>query len=108
MVPALLALCQVAHASGGTSSFFPLRFERNVGQTESVATFVARAPNYSVFLAPNGATLRAGNSSVRMIFIGANPFAESVALDPLDARVHYMVGSAEEWRTDLPSYGRLE
>ena len=108
VVPALLALCQVAHASGGTSSFFPLRFERNVGQTESVATFVARAPNYSVFLAPNGATLRAGNSSVRMIFIGANPFAESVALDPLDARVHYMVGSAEEWRTDLPSYGRLE
>jgi hypothetical protein len=43
-----------------------------------------------------------------MIFIGANPSAESVALDPLDARVHYMVGSAEEWRTDLPSYGRLE
>ena len=43
-----------------------------------------------------------------MTFIGANPSAESVALDPLDARVHYMVGSAEEWRTDLPSYGRLE
>ena len=107
VVPALLAICVCAQGSEGISKAFPLRFEPNVGQTAPAVTFVARGPDYTLFLTPGGATLKTATSAVKMSFIGANPRAKVVALDPMEVRSHYLIGGAETWHTDVPGFARV-
>ncbi|MGA2771780.1 MAG: SBBP repeat-containing protein [Bryobacteraceae bacterium] len=106
--PVLLALCLSTQAADGTSSAFPLRFEPNAGQTAAAVTLLSRGPNYTLFLMPGAATLRAGGSIVKMKLIGANPDAEAVLLEPLESRVHYLIGEPHTWQTDVPTYARVE
>src|SRR5947207_14139972 len=101
-------LCLGAGASYRPSCPFPLYFEPNVGQTASVVKFAAHAQNYTVFLTPGGATLRAGTSVLKLSFVGANLDAQAEGLDPVDSRVHYLTGIAGQWHTDVPIYRRLE
>lgn len=84
------------------------RFEPNVGQTGSEVAFVARGPNQTLFLTSGGATLRHESAVLKMYFAGANPAAEVVGLDPLESRVHYLIGVPEEWHTDVPTYARVQ
>ena len=108
VVPILLAICLSAHASERAPIRFPLWFEPNVGQTVPQVPYVAHGSNFTLFLAPGGATLRTGDCVVRMSFVGSNPLAEAIALDPLDVRAHYLIGDAGTWHTNVPAYGRLE
>jgi len=103
LAPALLAFCLTAQASGGRSTAFPLGFEPNVGQTASAVTFVARGQNYTQFLTPGEATLPTGTSALKMRFIGADPDAQWVQLDPMESRAHYLIGDAANWHTPGPS-----
>ena len=106
--PVLLALCLAAPAADGTPGASPLRFEPNAGQTGAAVAFQSRGPNYTLFLMPGAATLRAGRSIVRMSLIGANPNAGAVLLEPLESRVHYLIGEPHTWETDVPTYARVE
>src|SRR5664279_5694799 len=99
--PALLVLCSVAHGSQAMSNG-PLRFEPNVGQTDSEVAFLARGAGHTLFLTPGAAVLRAGASVLKMNLIGANLSAEASALEPLDTIAHYLIGNEQGgWHTKV-------
>ena len=105
-IAAALLACLICRASDRTA--FDLGFERNIGQASPEVTFINHGSNYTVFLAPAGATLRARDSNLKMSLLGANPGSESVSLDPMEARVHYLRGNQEQWHTGALIYGRVE
>jgi len=82
----------------------PLHFERNVGQADVGAEFVAKGAGYAVLVNPTGVTLRfRGVFQVRLE--GANPAARAELLEPFDSFSHYFRGKT--WLTDVPNYARL-
>jgi hypothetical protein len=104
----MLMLCVGAAGADKRLNPLPLRFEPNVGQTDSAVRFVCRSLNYAVFLRPGEATFRSGSSVLRMTFIGANRDANFEGLGPLNSPVHYLLGDSESWHRDVPMYTRLE
>jgi hypothetical protein len=84
-----------------------LRFEPNAGQMPAAVKFAARAQNYTVFVTSGGVTLRSKTSTLKLTFLGANPVAEAEGLDPIESPVHYLIGDAGDWHTDIPTYRRL-
>jgi uncharacterized repeat protein (TIGR01451 family) len=105
----------------------PLMFEPNLGQgnldvKDSRAKFIARGPQYSLFLGSEGAILklrRAGAArrgsaspsqveSVEMKLVGANLNASIAAADPLPGKSNYLLGSdPAKWRRDVPQFRRV-
>ena len=108
----------------------PLLFEKNAGQVDSRVAFLARTPAYSLFLTSDTATLvldpgtprRSATDSdifpvattrrghvVRMRLAGASADVDIAGADARAARMHYAAGrDAKTWRTDVPTYGRVE
>jgi hypothetical protein len=102
----------------------PLRFEENVGQTDSRVRFLARGGGYTMFLtvgetvlslrAPvqpstpeSSPTARTG-AVLRMRLAGANIDADVVGEDELPGRTNYFIGDdPSRWHTDVPSYARV-
>src|SRR5581483_12304111 len=83
-----------------------LRFEPNVGQSDSRVQFIARSSRYSVFLTTAGAVLAARDpsSSVRIRFARSNP-------SPLEGQ-RRLPGTANYFRgsqafTNVPSFERV-
>lgn len=90
----------------------PIRFEPNAGQMDARARFAARGLNYGfVFLSDRTllSLMEDGASAhtVAMRFAGSDIRAAFEGLDPLDVRTNYFHGARKNWRTDVPSYGRL-
>ncbi len=109
----------------------PLSFEANVGQLDGRVRFVAHGPGYGLSLTGNQAILALQHSGaqratkdrarfmpaalieqpavMRLEFLGANPAARTVGLDPLAARINYFVGNdPERWHTGVPAYARVK
>lgn len=105
----------------------PIRFEKNLGQTDEQALFLSRGRGHLVFLTRDGAVLslrapqaspargrgdqaRAGKVDViRLRFLGANPEPVVEAEQPLGGPSHYLIGSdSPQWRTHVPNYARVE
>lgn len=92
----------------------PLPFEANVGQTDSVARFIARGLGYTVFFTPKSVVLSLSDSKVtgrenvvEMQIVGARD-AEVRGLDQLASRSHYFRGnSPQAWHTDVPHYAKV-
>ncbi|HUO06434.1 MAG TPA: choice-of-anchor D domain-containing protein [Candidatus Binataceae bacterium] len=111
----------------------PLYFERNAGQTAASVKFLSRAPRYSLFLTDDASAVFAmvagstGKSRIpagflskqtdegkltesvlRIRMIGANQHPQAEAMEPLQGRVNYLIGSdSKKWHTDIPTYGRV-
>ncbi len=105
----------------------PLSFEANHGQVAGNVDFVAHGAGYSLLLSATGALLalpapapQSGRGSaqrqaarpapmvVRWQFIGGDPRARPVGLDPLRGQVNYLVGAdAHAWRQHIPTFGRV-
>ena len=97
----------------------PLHFEPNQGQTDPQVRFVSRAGGNAVLLGstevvlvtqqPGASTgVPPGRNVLRMRLVGANPDPQVVGLDRLPGRVNYFVGNRNRWRTDIPTYARVE
>lgn len=108
----------------------PLRYERNVGQTDPAAQYVARTGDGTAFLAPTSITLRLSEpltapdwpsrrpgranpqyvttTALRIELAGAIPGRSIVPEQPLPGVSNYLVGfDSREWHTGVPGYGRL-
>lgn len=98
----------------------PLRFEANQGQTDSKVRFLAREPQYTLFLTDTAATLsfrspasktpgvKPSASWIRMRLAGASPHAEMTGLDELPGKSNYFLGNnTAHWRMGIPSYARV-
>ncbi len=105
----------------------PLRFEANRGQTEAEVKYLARGPNYAIFLKPaealialqppvsepeqqaiSGARRASSPSVVRMKLVGGNRSAQVSAQEQTNEKRNYFIGSdPKKWRTNAPSYARV-
>lgn len=90
----------------------PVAFERNDGQTDGRARFVARAAGYRVFVSPDALAIGlrscAGQHAVRVAFAGASRSAAVSGERPLAGRVSYLRGSdPSEFVTGVPTFGAV-
>jgi hypothetical protein len=103
----------------------PLAFEANTGQTAPDVKFLARGRGYTIFVTstetvvvvaapspggPKGQWAGApGEATVlRMRWLGADPAAALVGVDPLPGRSHYFLGADKAaWRRDVATWGRV-
>jgi len=109
----------------------PIYFERNVGQSDSSVHYLSHTPRTSLFLTDDstvitmvGGSIHKGpgiglvkaptppdrlvESAVRIRLIGANPHPQFTGLNPLRARVNYLVGNDPgKWHRGVPTFGRV-
>jgi len=95
----------------------PLTFEVNQGQTDDRVDFLARGPNYNIFLTATEAVFALPKASaksgqrpvMRMQIIGsaADPAVQGV--DALPGKINYFHGKdSASWRTKVPTYQRVK
>ncbi len=103
----------------------PLSFEPNLGQAKGDTKFLARGDSYSLFLTSDEAVLlmkgRSTKSAtpgtksapaystgvLRMKLEGSNPAPDFSAQDELPGKSNYFIGAQENWRSNVPTYGRV-
>jgi Beta-propeller repeat len=85
----------------------PLRFEANLGQMPSSIRYAARAGGYRLLLGADGASLAFGTHRITMSLEHANSTPRIEPLDRLATRTDSYIGTRENWRTDIPTYGRV-
>lgn len=98
-------------------SRLPLSFEVNRGQAPSPVEFLARGAGYTLFLAPDGATLVLSGSEIAeaaaadvlaMRLAGADPTATVTGVEKLPGEANYFLGNdPKAWRTHIPTFGRV-
>lgn len=99
----------------------PVLFERNDGQADERALYVAHGLGYSLFLTREGAAMvlhaprkdadgstRTSDYAARLSFIGANPHAEVAGIAELPGNSNYFSGSNPGlWKTGIPRFSRV-
>lgn len=101
----------------------PLAFEPNLGQTDPQVQWLARGPEYTLFLAGHDAVLRlnaitparkAGEqpkisgSAVRMSLVGAKTADRGSGEEPLPGKANYFTGKdPAKWQRNVPMYGKV-
>jgi hypothetical protein len=107
----------------------PMRFEPNLGQTDSRVLYLARGAGYAVYLTNTGATLAltarrpanvemgtlakdqtqtAQREAIRMEIVGARGDATLQSEQLLDGRSNYFIGhDASKWITNVPQFGAI-
>src|ERR1700733_3976316 len=103
----------------------PLSFEPNRGQTDSQVQWVARGPQYALFLTGHDAVLemnkvtpidknvptlmpRVSSSAVRMPLLGTATTPASTGEQALSGTANYMTGKdSSKWQTNIPTYGKV-
>jgi len=130
------ALGQNASRAKAAASFanLPLRFEPNVGQTQSPVQFVSRGRGYKIFFTSNetvfvlnppnpqqspprfprarfiqkGSTPPASSTVIRMKLVGANLSPQLSSADQLPGEVNYFIGrDPQKWHAGIPTYSKI-
>lgn len=118
----------------GEWSSLPLRFEKNVGQTDRRVQYVARGGAHDIFLSGTEAFFVLNGSrtakpaawrsslervrearqraaervTLRMEIAGANPASEAQPLEALETRSNYLIGSdPAQWHTGIVNYAKV-
>jgi hypothetical protein len=101
----------------------PLNFEPNLGQTSKEVNWLARTPEYTLFLAGHDAVVELNDitpgkrpgeapsireSAVRMNLLGAEQPASSTGEVPLAGKVNYFTGkNAANWQRNVSTYSKV-
>src|SRR5260370_29469906 len=91
-----LALLLTTHLSAQHPSKFgtvPLYFEKNKGQTDAHAHYIARSANVVGFVLQNGWTLSLNGQPISMRIANADPKAALVPDLPIEGITNYYLGS---------------
>jgi len=112
------------------SSKLPLYFIENHGQVDPQVRYYVQGRDTSVYFTRQGVTFAlakrdeeeggarprpvswtpdkpAQRWAVKLDFVGANPEAEPVGEERAEAVVSYFKGARDQWKTGLPTYGRV-
>ena len=94
-----------------------LSFEANQGQTDSQVRYLARGPDYNLYLSTREAVLvsrapvfstTSKNTVVRMQFVAGHARPRLTGTDELPSKSHYLIGNDPRgWHTDVPHYGKV-
>jgi len=89
----------------------PIHFVENHGVcSEEVAYFVSGADK-TLFFTPTGMTIafhdRTRRWAVKLDFVGADPNVKPRGEDRRRATISYFVGREADWKTGLPTYGKI-
>lgn len=92
-----------------------LRFEKNVGQTDSQVDFLCRGKNHILYLTPTESVLHLlgdeenlNSVPLRMQMVGANHSSEAIGIHQLKSRSNYFNGNDPgSWLTNIPHYSRI-
>ncbi len=106
----------------------PLSFEPNRGQTSSQVQWLARGPQYTLYLAGTDAVLQLTkitpakrdsadprelqpsirSSAVRMNLLGASFQQKATGEEPQSGKANYFTGNdPSKWQRDVPMYGKV-
>jgi hypothetical protein len=111
----------------------PLYFERNDGQSDPGVRYLSRSSRSTLFLTDNGTVIsmvggeihkgpivyaatgqppaedKLVESDIRVRFVGANAHPQYVPLEPLRARVNYLIGAdPTKYHRNIPTFGRVK
>jgi hypothetical protein len=87
----------------------PLRFEANQGQAATSVRYVAKTSNYTLLMHPGGVTVQPPHSKPLTIsLVHSNPASKIESTDQLPIHVNYLVGGRDHWRTEVPTWSRVE
>ncbi len=86
----------------------PLRFEANQGQMNPAVRYSAHAGGYTLLLTSTGPVFALPDGRrVDVSLPGSNASATIVPLDRMTTRTDYFLGDRQNWRANVPSYGRI-
>ncbi len=110
LVPGCFPRTSLANVAPIVSRERPVVFERNDGQTDARARFIARAGGYRLFVAPDalafGLSTPTGQHAVRLTFAGASASATVHGEQPLGGQVNYLRGTdPNAFVTGVPTFG---
>jgi hypothetical protein len=88
----------------------PLTFEVNQGQTDDRVDFLARGPNYNIFLTATEAVFALPRAAaMRMQLVGSAADPQVQGVDALAGKVNYFRGKdSGSWQTKVPIYRRVK
>jgi|GEM_PF-1780248 len=86
----------------------PLFFEANKGQWGEPVRFVSRGEGYNLILTSSAAVLDVPGGVLRMEFAGARASVRVGGEEPLEGKVHYLLGNRpEDWHAGVPVFGKV-
>ncbi len=86
----------------------PLVFIPNAGQADSQILYLVQTPALHAGFTANSMFFQADGAQLQVRFAGANPGATMEGAAPLAGHANFLNGSdPEQWRTDLPTYGKV-
>src|SRR5712692_2775117 len=90
----------------------PVTFEPNLGQTDPRAKYIGHASHATLWLTPDGATMRLNLKSRRAVlklrFEGASRAPEISAEEPAPAVSNYFMGNdPSRWHAGVPRFGKV-
>ena len=86
-----------------------VRFEPNLGQTKTSASYIARGNGYCLFIKPTEAVIAFQNSVKHLQLEGSNPDPLIRGSDELTGKTNYFIGNdPAKWITNIPNYAKLE
>ena len=129
-VPAADKPAPAAAAGRATVNYgkLPLSFEPNRGQTSPAVQWLARGPQYTLYLVGNDAVLQMNkvvpgerassdpakltstitSSAMRMSLLGAASSLPSAGEDPQTGKANYFTGNEPtKWQHDVPMFGKV-
>lgn len=110
----------------------PLRFEKNIGQTNNNIDFISHNSDYALFLSPTKTIFAIKNqqnannfsknpkinrrnpivestTTLTMELIGANNNAKPIELDKLETKSNYLISNNQnEWQTNVENFSKVK
>jgi hypothetical protein len=95
----------------------PLAFTENQGQLPEDVSFYVQGSDKTLYFTPQGVTfaltgIPADNEKtkrwiVKLDFVGANPSVRARGEERQTASINYFKGRPQDWKTGIPTYGRI-
>src|SRR6185369_1073864 len=86
----------------------PIFFLPNAGQADPSIRYIALTPELRAGFSPDSVVFQIHGTALRVRFAGADKNVRIQGLDPLAARINFLIGDdPAAWHTNLPTYQRI-
>jgi hypothetical protein len=97
-----------AEKPGPLPAFFVPNVYRGTANGEATAAYLAKTPGLAAAFAANAVTYQMRGGEIHARFVEANPRAAIDAAERFPGAANFLLGrEANDWRTDVPTFGRI-